>query len=202
MQDRGVSTRKMEGYAQRLRRGEGSTGADLVRPRLLDFWQVRLAFVETSRRGERTTGRGADRAFLPLLNGLAVDTRHRMLSLLCRDLPPEHQPPDQSPALHQCCESGLLFEVELYLSAGQLPDTSALHLPRGAISLPLALAAARGHCQVQKAVSRSPLVGKTRLKITDSYEQHNEVCKACITAVLPWAFPNKKGERKLIASWC
>lgn len=42
MQDRGVSTRKMEGYAQRLRRGEGGTGADLVRPRLLDFWQVRL----------------------------------------------------------------------------------------------------------------------------------------------------------------
>lgn len=30
----------MEGYAQHLRRGEGSTGADLVRPRLLDFWQV------------------------------------------------------------------------------------------------------------------------------------------------------------------
>lgn len=40
MQDRGVSTKKMEAYAQRLRRGEGSTGADLVRPHLLDFWQV------------------------------------------------------------------------------------------------------------------------------------------------------------------
>jgi len=41
MRDRGVSTHRMEGYAQRLRRGEGGTGADLVRPRLLDFWQVR-----------------------------------------------------------------------------------------------------------------------------------------------------------------
>lgn len=40
MQDRGISTHKMEAYAQRLRRGEGGTGADLVRPRLLDFWQV------------------------------------------------------------------------------------------------------------------------------------------------------------------
>lgn len=43
MQDRGLSTLHMEGYAQRLRRGEGSTGADLVHPRLLDFWQVKFA---------------------------------------------------------------------------------------------------------------------------------------------------------------
>ncbi|CAM9798879.1 unnamed protein product, partial [Pylaiella littoralis] len=120
MQDRGVSTRKMEGYAQRLRRGEGSTGADLVRPRLLDFWQ--------------------------------------------------------------CCESGLLFEVELYLSAGQLPDTSALHLPRGAISLPLALAAARGHCEVVDAlvsrkaeVDATDLMGRTALHHA---AKHGEV-EAC-----------------------
>lgn len=39
--------------------------------------------------------------------------------------------------------------MELYLSAGQLPDTGALHLPRGAVSLPLALAASRGHCEVR-----------------------------------------------------
>lgn len=41
MQERGVSTLAMEGYAQRLRRGEGAKGADPVYPRLLDFWQVR-----------------------------------------------------------------------------------------------------------------------------------------------------------------
>ncbi|CAM9149964.1 unnamed protein product [Ectocarpus sp. 6 AP-2014] len=108
LRDRGISTRRMEGHAQRLRRGEGSTGADLVRPRLLDFWQ--------------------------------------------------------------CCESGLLFEVELYLSAGQPPDAGALHLPRGAVSLPLALAAARGHCEVVDAlisrkaeVDAKDLMGRTAL---------------------------------------
>lgn len=42
----------------------------------------------------------------------------------------------------------MLFEVELYLSAGQPPDQAALHLPRGAVSLPLALAAVRGNCEV------------------------------------------------------
>ncbi|CAB1119188.1 unnamed protein product [Ectocarpus sp. CCAP 1310/34] len=94
--DRGISTRRMEGYAQRLRRGEGSTGADLVRPRLLDFWQVCM--------------------------------------MSCRIVP---------------VLQGFLFEVELYLSAGQPPDAGALHLPRGAVSLPLALAAARGHCEVR-----------------------------------------------------
>lgn len=40
VQERGVETARMEGAVQRLRRGEGSTGADPVNPRLLDFWQV------------------------------------------------------------------------------------------------------------------------------------------------------------------
>eukprot|EP00904_Undaria_pinnatifida_P002728 jgi/Undpi1/12456/HiC_scaffold_5.g02127.m1 len=108
IQERGVSTLRMEAYAQRLRRGDGAKGANPVYPRLLDFWQ--------------------------------------------------------------CCESGLLFEVELYLSAGQPPDAPALHPPRGAISLPLSLAAARGHCEVVDAlasrnvdVEATDLMGRTAL---------------------------------------
>ena len=41
IQERGVHTLTMEGYVQRLRRGDGAKGADPVYPRLLDFWQVR-----------------------------------------------------------------------------------------------------------------------------------------------------------------
>lgn len=44
MKDRGVSTSKMEGHVQRIRRGDGATGADPVYPRLLDFWQVARRF--------------------------------------------------------------------------------------------------------------------------------------------------------------
>ncbi|CAN0391466.1 unnamed protein product, partial [Scytosiphon promiscuus] len=56
------------------------------------------------------------------------------------------------------------------LSAGQSPDAAALHLPRGAVSLPLALAAARGHCEVVDAlmsrkaeVDAKDLMGRTAL---------------------------------------
>ncbi|CAM9227437.1 unnamed protein product, partial [Discosporangium mesarthrocarpum] len=52
----------------------------------------------------------------------------------------------------QCCDSGLLFEVELYLSAGQSPDEAIVHLPRGAVCTPLALAASKGHCRVMDAL--------------------------------------------------
>ena len=48
----------------------------------------------------------------------------------------------------KCCEFGLVFEVELYLSAGQSPNQTALHVPRGVVSLPLALAASRGQSEV------------------------------------------------------
>ncbi|CAM9841664.1 unnamed protein product, partial [Choristocarpus tenellus] len=61
-----------------------------------------------------------------------------------------------------CCESGLLFEVELYLSAGQIPDEHVVHLSRGAVCLPLALAATKGHCTVIDAlVSRGAEVDAT-----------------------------------------
>lgn len=41
MQDKGVSIPKMEAYIQRLRRGDGASCAEVVCPRLLDFWKVK-----------------------------------------------------------------------------------------------------------------------------------------------------------------
>ncbi|CAM9256179.1 unnamed protein product [Ascophyllum nodosum] len=108
MQDKGISTSGMEAYTQSLRRGDGASCADVVNPRLLDFWQ--------------------------------------------------------------CCESGLVFEVELYLSAGQSPNQTALHVPRGVVSLPLALAASRGQSEVVDAlvswkadVKSTDMMGRTAL---------------------------------------
>lgn len=49
---------------------------------------------------------------------------------------------------HQCCGRGYLYEVELYLCAGQSPDDGALCVPRGITSSPLALAAVGGSCDV------------------------------------------------------
>lgn len=40
MQDKGISTPKMEAYIQRLRRGDGASCAEVVYPMLLDFWKV------------------------------------------------------------------------------------------------------------------------------------------------------------------
>lgn len=183
MQDRGVSTSKMEGHAQRIRRGDGATGADPVYPKLLDFWQVvRRCIGVMYRHGSADTPkiglllkypRPKTFHFCFMVVDLGNDEHLINVSLLfskrdahtlfpfgswqrwyqchpCATPQPSHRvslPPLRCWST-KCCESGLLFEVELYLSAGQPPDAPALHVSRGAVSLPLALAAARGHCEV------------------------------------------------------
>lgn len=78
--------------------------------------------------------------------------------------------------------------MELYLSAGQPPDAAALHIPRGAVSLPLALAAARGHCEVRHSLAIRRGRAYLRLFVTFTYmraPEHGKVIGHLPTGEIP-----------------